>query len=84
MINWIPTEDRLPTFYGLYLVTVKTYDTSKEVVGVSTHTTNWYRDRWTNFNDEDVTAWAEMPEPYDENKRQTSLFDVLEAEAKLP
>ncbi len=65
MIDWIPTAERCPDVAGLYLVTVKLYNENcRKVIGVTTHATNWRRGTWMSFEDDDVVAWAKMPEPY--------------------
>ena len=63
MTNWI--QNGPPAGPGFYLVTVKTYDLSgRKVVGRTASASWWRRDRWWNYEDDDVIAWAEMPEPF--------------------
>lgn len=60
-----------PTMPGLYLVTVKLYMDEKPV-DVTTHFSNWHQGEWLGVKDEDVIAWAKLPEPYREE--QIAMF----------
>lgn len=65
MIRWLPNVPLFTPGIGVHLVTVKVYDSSvKKVIGVSTNAAHYMNDTWLGFDDNDIVAWAEMPEPY--------------------
>lgn len=60
--EWIPCKERLPEKDGRYIVTIHS---SSTFVAVEF----WQNGRWSFRWNEDVTAWAELPEPYEEDKK---------------
>lgn len=79
-IKWIPTAERKPDGFGMYLVTVKKYAPGdpfkiKGWDGESVETgfdrffpntrTETNRGQWWAVRDSDVIAWAELPKPYE-------------------
>lgn len=64
--HWIPCSEKLPEESGLYLVT------ERGMFGESVYTRYWNYDRsgrnahWSGYgNSAEVTAWCELPEPYE-------------------
>ena len=63
MTNWIPCSEKMPTIPGPYLVTTTLYG-KPEII-----TDSWVKMmdgscRWDFSGFNEVTAWAESPEPY--------------------
>lgn len=61
--HWIPCSERLPDKEAIYIVSLsKDTDFCKYIPGIGF---GWYsRGAW--YKNNDVTAWMEMPEPYNE------------------
>ena len=63
MVNWNPYPDEIPSNNGYYLTTL-IYKRKKYI-----ETRSWFLERkeFDEEDDENIIAWAEMPEPYEEN-----------------
>ena len=61
---------------GFYLITVKVYiDNNWDGKTVGTSATHWHNKKWLGRIQDDVIAWAPMPEPYKEPEQvQLRLF----------
>lgn len=64
MIAWVPNVPLFKPSIGLHLVTVNVYD-GKKVVGTTTSAAHYStHGEWIEYDDKDIVAWADMPEPY--------------------
>ena len=71
-VDWHPYPEETPRYYGDYLITytvpIKSSKNRAEIT---------YFDRWTDsncwdvFKDKKVIAWAELPDPYDPETKET-------------
>ena len=65
MTTWTPNLPLFKPSVGLHLVTVRLYD-GRQPVGAVTRAANFHHDgHWLGVADDDVIAWADLPEPYD-------------------
>ena len=58
--RWIPVTERLPEKEGYYLTT-KIIDFDEPILGMT-----YYRKEWGWSTSYKITAWAELPKPYEE------------------
>lgn len=66
--EWYPNSLIFQPPIGLHLVTVKVYDSRMRYDGMNmTSAAHWTGEDWLEYMDEDVIAWAEMPELYTED-----------------
>ena len=69
-VKWISTKDRLPEEGTYVLINIRTYISDfLEITFVVAYLDNgWWRESWfdrqiTRETDENITYWAELPEP---------------------
>lgn len=71
-INWIPCSERLPDKPGKYLVTFREIIYNGIEEKPKTTVCSYYREgrelKWSKAKYGRVTAWTEMPKPYQEEK----------------
>lgn len=66
MTTWIPNLPLFKLLPGFHLVTVHLWEDGRKPIGVTTSAAHYNGDgHWWEYADDDVIAWAEMPEPYD-------------------
>lgn len=71
VIEWVPIRERKPHLPGIYIVTAKTYDGTKET-GRTLSTGAYFRQ--DKFMLDGVLAWAEMPAVWTDEQEQLTLF----------
>ena len=75
--DWIPTADRLPESPGFYLTTVLVEDITDEddesKTRYGTIDISFFNSagKWSDWDDEDVTAWMPLPGPYNKKEEDT-------------
>lgn len=84
-MNWIPVSEQLPEELGSYLATIFENDETKVIVVLwdrflCGELGFWTWDSWAGIEGRNVTAWAELPKPYEvESESNMSTKKELEA-----
>ena len=77
-MEWIPTNVRMPSEQGQYLVTFPLCNGEPWVYILSVNKGKFYEtdDEWGDVEYDDVTAWMPLPKPYTADTPQTDTHDL--------